>query len=121
MGGFIYKRVECTGEIVEVWKKNSNNSHKKGKNCDFSRKTRRAFLVRRDRMGERCSKGIYYRNIRAIVHGVNQISAIQSATKYKHHKNNRKGFVLNEAFSMCAEHGISLAGESPATGIYRQV
>lgn len=24
-------------------------------------------------------------------------------------------------FRMCAEHGASLAGESPATGIYRQV
>ena len=24
-------------------------------------------------------------------------------------------------FDMCAEHGTNLAGESPATGIYRQV
>ena len=35
----------------------------------------------------------------------------------------RKAFprILGNVFALCAKHGTNLAGESPATGFYRQV
>ena len=81
-----------------------------------------------NRYKNRAETGLQNLDNRAILCKVRGIGAAGSAFAshvkgrgFESHMLHGKGLVDTRPFILCAKHGTNLAGESPATGFYRQV